>query len=110
MINNILDKNDVFILPSENESFGLSYFEALSRGLIVVASKNTGIDGIIEDNKNGFLVNPNVIEIKNVLEKINSLSNAKKQELSANSLELIKNYTKEKVIKNYLETIQNTDF
>ena len=110
LINNILDKNDVFILPSENESFGLSYFEALSRGLIVVASKNTGIDGIIEDNKNGFLTNPNVIEIKNVLEKINSLSHAKKQELSSNSLELIKNYTKEKVIKNYLKTIQNTDF
>ena len=110
MINEVLDKNDVFILPSVAESFGLSYFEALARGLIVVASKNTGIDGIIEDNKNGFLVSPKTEEIKKVIEKINSFSKDEKQRLSANSLKLIKNYTKEKVIKNYLQTIQNTDF
>ncbi len=98
-----LDKSDIFILPSVNESFGLSYIEAQSRGLIVIGCKNTGIDGIIKNNINGYLVNPDIQEIKDVFKKIKSEN---QESLIKNSIENIKNYEKEKVIKNYIEILK----
>lgn len=47
---------DVFVLLSERETFGLVYTEALSQGLFVIATEGEGIDGLIEDGVNGFLV------------------------------------------------------
>ncbi len=59
---------DIFCLPSLHEGFPLSIAEALSMGLIIVASATEGIpDAIIED-KNGFLVTPG--NIKSLVEKL----------------------------------------
>ncbi len=101
-----LDENDVFILPSIKETFGLSYLEAMARGLITIGTKKEGIDGIIKNNENGFLINPNVKEIKEILVKIQNLSKEKKEEISKNTLKTIKNYEKEKIITKYVETIK----
>lgn len=98
-----LDENNVFILPSINETFGISYLEALARGLVVVGTKGTGIDGVIENNKNGYLINPKVSEIKEILEKINNQNN---DEIIKNSLLNIQNYTKEKIMNKYVENIK----
>lgn len=100
---NKLDENDVFILPSRNESFGISYIEAMSRGLIVIGAKNTGIDGFIENNKNGFIIEPNKFSIKSILNKINSENT---EGLVKDSIENAKNFTKEKVMKKYFEIIK----
>ena len=50
-----MDKHDYFVMQSINETFGLVYLEAMSRGMVVVGMRHTGIDGIIVDQKNGFL-------------------------------------------------------
>lgn len=42
---NLLDSNDLFVLPSDKETFGLVYAEAMSRGLPVVCKKGTAFDG-----------------------------------------------------------------
>lgn len=98
-----LDENDVFILPSVNETFGISYLEALARGLIVIGTKGTGIDGIIKNNENGYLIEPKIQEIKEVLEKINSIE---KEEIAKKSLLNIQNYTREKIMNKYNEIIK----
>ena len=98
-----LDKNNVFILPSINETFGISYLEAMSRGLITIGTRNTGIDGVIEDNKNGYLIEPTVKNIKEVLEKINQQKN---DEIIENSLLNIKNYTENEIMNKYDKIIQ----
>ena len=103
LIWNKLDENDVFILPSINETFGLSYLEALARGLIVIGTKNTGIDGVIKNNENGFLIEPKIQEIKEILEKINSIG---KEEIAKKSLLNIQNYTREKIMNKYNEIIK----
>lgn len=41
----IIRRNDIFAMPSYNETFGLVYIEALSQGVPVIYSKNEGIDG-----------------------------------------------------------------
>ena len=99
----MLDKSDVFILPSIKETFGISYIEAMARGLVVVGCKNTGIDGIIEDNVNGFLTEPNVNNIVDTLYRIKNLS---KEEISNNAIETVKNLTEEKVINEYFNEIK----
>lgn len=48
---------DVFVFPSLNEPFGLGLVEAMACGLPAIATKTWGPNEIIEDTKNGFLVN-----------------------------------------------------
>ena len=57
-ISDILPNGDVFMLPSEHESFGLAALEAMSSGLPVVASNVGGLHEVIEDGQTGFLRDP----------------------------------------------------
>lgn len=98
-----LDNNDIFILPSEDETFGLCYLEAMTRGLITIAKKNESMDNIIQNGTNGFLIQ-NEYDIKNILENLNF---DKKQEIINNTLENIKNFEKEKVINSYIDIIKS---
>ena len=60
---------DLFIMPSYFESLGCVYLEAMASGVPVVGVRGCGIDEIIEDRKNGFLVDPkNSDEIAEIIE------------------------------------------
>lgn len=67
----LLRENDIFIMPSLHETFGLVYIEALSQGLPIVYSKEQGVDGYFDEGLVGYHVeatNPN--EIVESIEKI----------------------------------------
>jgi N-acetyl-alpha-D-glucosaminyl L-malate synthase BshA len=51
----LLQASDVFLLPSESESFGLAALEALSCGVPVVASHVGGVPEVVPDGEVGFL-------------------------------------------------------
>jgi L-malate glycosyltransferase len=51
----ILSLADVFLMPSETESFGLAALEAMSCGVPVVASKIHGIPEVVTEGETGFL-------------------------------------------------------
>ncbi len=81
---------DVFILPSWNEAFGVVYIEAMATGLPVIGCKGEGIEDIVEDGKEGYLISPkNVSELG---EKVLFLiSNAKlRQKLGGNARNKVK--------------------
>ena len=51
----LLERAAVFLLPSENESFGLAALEALACGVPVVASRVGGVPEVVRDGEVGFL-------------------------------------------------------
>ncbi len=58
VIRNIYLSTRVWISSSETEGFCLPALEAASLGCVVVATNSLGIEDIIEDGKEGFLVEP----------------------------------------------------
>lgn len=52
-------KNDLFVMPSKTETFGLVYAEAMSQGLPVLYSKGQGFDGQFADGCVGYAINKN---------------------------------------------------
>ena len=52
----ILDNTHIFSLISRREGFGLVYFEAMIRGIPVVACSGVGISEIIRDGNEGFII------------------------------------------------------
>src|SRR5574344_2179080 len=97
--------SDIFILPSVNETFGLVYLEAMASGCITIGTKDDGIDGIIKNGENGFLIFPNVNEIKNIINHIRNIDKNELKLLQENSFRTIQNYTKSKCCDNYLQQI-----
>lgn len=47
---------DVCLLPSVSDTFGLVVLEAMSYGVPVITTPNTGAADVVEDGKNGFVV------------------------------------------------------
>ena len=54
-IDKILCYSDLFLLPSEKESFGLSALEAMANGVPVISSNAGGITEVNINNKTGFV-------------------------------------------------------
>ena len=61
-IDKILCYSDLFLLPSEKESFGLSALEAMANGVPVISSNAGGINEVNINNKTGFVSNIGDIE------------------------------------------------
>jgi len=57
-IPDLLKAADVYLSFSESEGMSNSMLEALSSGLPIIAARGPGIDQLIEDGLNGFLVEP----------------------------------------------------
>ncbi|MDP4221240.1 MAG: N-acetyl-alpha-D-glucosaminyl L-malate synthase BshA [Bacteroidota bacterium] len=55
-LSSILSMSDVFLIPSGNESFGLSALEAMACGVPVVSSDIGGLPEVNVDGKTGFIV------------------------------------------------------
>ncbi|AIE74686.1 MULTISPECIES: glycosyltransferase family 4 protein [unclassified Synechocystis] len=64
----VYDSHDIFLFPSFYEGFGKAPFEAMARGLCVVASDEGGMHDYIQSGVNGYLC-----EVGNVPEFVKTL-------------------------------------
>lgn len=91
--------NDLFVMPSFSETFGLVYPEAMSQGLPVIYTKNQGFDGQFEEGAIGYAVDAdNPKDIANKILKL--LKNY--EDLSKNALEGYKRFNWDHISKHYL--------
>ena len=59
---------DIFIFPSNYEGLGSTLLDVMNLKVPIIASRTGGIVDIIEDNSNGFLIEPK--NSKNLRDKI----------------------------------------
>jgi|SRR5690606_30659440 len=64
----LIRQNDIFVMPSYGETFGLVYMEALSQGIPVLYSQNDGIDGLYPKKTIGEAVNP--FDVEDIAQKL----------------------------------------
>lgn len=103
---NLLNDCHSFIMASVGEVFGLVYLEAMGASCITVASKNGGIDGVIKDGQNGFLIEEGSEEelyelIKNMV--VTDSETLKK--IASNAYETALNFSEDKVAIDYLNKV-----
>lgn len=100
------DQTECFILISREEVFGLVYLEAMSRGCITIASRNEGMEGIIEHGVNGFLCEAgNAKELASIIMHINTLSAEEKNSISMRAMERARELSDYNVAKKYLDDV-----
>lgn len=80
----ILNAADVFLIPSQSESFGLAALEAMACGLPVVSSSVGGLPELVRHNETGFIAEIGDIE-RMAKYIVDLLTNDKKYELFSNN-------------------------
>ena len=99
----ILCYTDVFLLPSETESFGLAALEAMAAESIVVSSNRGGLPEVNIHNKTGFLSDLGDVDdmAKNTITVLKDEKLLKK--MQANAKKHVKKFSLESILPQYEE-------
>lgn len=103
----LLDEMDVFVMPSYAEGLPLSMIEAMAKSTAVVAYDVGGISELVQDKKNGYLVEKgNVMHFAKCLSEL--ITNPEKRtQFSQKSYSLAKEFRESKMLRKYEEVIAN---
>lgn len=102
----VLEISDLFLLPSETESFGLAALEAMAKGVPIISSNTGGIPEVNIHGKTGYLSNVGDVEdmAKNALVILETKS--KYQKLSQGALARAREFNLDAILNQYLEVYQ----
>jgi N-acetyl-alpha-D-glucosaminyl L-malate synthase BshA len=107
-IEELLSVADIFLLPSEQESFGLSALEAMACEVPVISSNAGGIPEVNVDGYTGYMTNIGDIDL--MAERIIELlkDEEKLNQFRSNALNHAKTFDIEKILPQYEEYYQET--
>lgn len=97
--------SDIFVLPTYSEGLPISLLEAMAAGLPIISTPVGGIPEVIDEGKNGFLIQPG--DYKALAEKIVILAKDKKarQEMGKNNLHKIMDQYDQSIIIRKLSNV-----
>lgn len=97
---NIYRENDIFVMPSITETFGLVYAEAMSQGLPVIYTKGQGFDEHFDEGKVGYGI-INCYDEEEIANKIvNIISNY--EAISENCIEMCDKFDWNQIAQIYI--------
>ena len=101
-VENVLFNADLFLLPSEKESFGLSALEAMASSVPVVSSDAGGLPELIENGKSGYVCK--IGDVEDMSKKsLEILDNKNLKVFKDNAFKRAKIYDIEKVLPEYIK-------
>jgi 1,2-diacylglycerol 3-alpha-glucosyltransferase len=91
---------DVFVSASQSETQGLTYIEALASGLPVVAKADMCLEGVVQNNVNGYTFN----DQEELLQSLDSIlyNNLLKEQLSLGAIKSTKKFS----AQNFAHTVE----
>ncbi|WP_026730144.1 N-acetyl-alpha-D-glucosaminyl L-malate synthase BshA [Flavobacterium denitrificans] len=100
-IDKILCMTDLFLLPSETESFGLAALEAMALGVPVISSNSGGLPEVNFDGVSGYLSNVGDVEemATNAIKILKD--DATLKEFKKNALEVAKKFDIKNILPKY---------
>lgn len=101
-LKDILMENDIFVMTSTYETFGLSYIEAFSQGLPALYTKGQGIDGFFKEGHVGYNVKLGDSIEKRLTEIIDNYN-----EMSINCVNVTKDFKWDKIADNYVKIYES---
>lgn len=100
---------DVFVLASENETFGQVFIEAMSSGIPVIGTKVGGIPEIIRDSYNGYLIPPNdVSALAHRIEKLINDQPTRDEFIQVGVKTVANKFMLEKQLGNFIKMLTET--
>lgn len=105
----LLSIADIFLLPSENESFGLSALEAMSCQVPVIGTNAGGLPEVVENGRTGWLAEVGDVEYMAERGKQLLTDSDLRREMGKNARQVaVKKFSQDKIVdmyERYYETI-----
>lgn len=101
-IYSIMEKCDMFVLPSLYEGMPMTLIEAMGTGMPILASNVGGIPDMIENEKSGLLCEPTVDGVVNGLERLIE-SEEERRQYGENAIISSEKFSADKMAKDYYE-------
>ena len=101
----IYAKADVFVLPSLSEGMSLVGLEAMATGLPLLCSRNCGVNDVVEENKNGWILDS--ISAMGIVEALNKINDERANipQMGMAARKTAEKYTWDFYKKNMIKTI-----
>jgi glycosyltransferase involved in cell wall biosynthesis len=94
--------SDVFVSPSDTETFGLTFLEAMTCGLPVIGVDAGGAGEIIMEGENGLKARPNDVGDLALKMRLLKEDEALRKRMGENSSRIVRDYSIEKVAEKFI--------
>ena len=102
-----MEAADAFVMISEKETFGMVYVEAMSRGAIPIGSRGEGIDGVVREGQNGFLLPAGDKDaLARLFERLHAMPAEEVRALSQNAWESVEALRADKLAESVLASLR----
>jgi glycosyltransferase involved in cell wall biosynthesis len=102
-VSDLLNESDVFVLPSKREGLPMVLLEAMATGLPVISSDVGGIGEVIENGKNGILVDAgNEHQLADAISELLSNDKKMKQLGQSGRDQVLKKYSLDMISTQYM--------
>lgn len=105
-VQQVLVEADAFVMVSKPEAFGLVYLEAMAKGCLTIGTRGQGIDGVIDNGRNGFLCEAKDVDaLRTVLERIAAMPLDERRTMAEEARRTAAEMSDGKVAAAYLATL-----